>query len=69
MVLYEGYVRYISREAILAALILWLLWSLLAKIGIWRAASIYSGPPRWAVMAKLHTAVDTLAAALILSSV
>ncbi len=69
MVLYEGYVRYISREAILAALILWLLWSLLAKIGIWRAASIYSGPPRWAVMAKLHTAVDTFAAALILSSV
>ena len=36
------------------------LWSVAAKAGTWRAASTYSGPLGWAVLAKLHVLVDAL---------
>ena len=42
------------------------LWSLPAKVGIWRAASTYTGPHGWAVLAKLQVSADALIAVVII---
>ena len=44
------------------------LWSVAAKAGTWRAASTYSGPIGWAVLAKLYVLADALlTAALVIT--
>ena len=56
--------RYLDDEVAAWAATLFL-WSLAVKAGIWRAASAYSGPSGWAVLAKLHVLADALMAALV----
>ena len=47
-----------GRDAGTSAAILFL-WSLAAKVGVWRASNAYNGPIGWARLAKLHILADT----------
>lgn len=42
------------------------LWSLAAKVGVWRASNAYNGPIGWARLAKLHILADAVLVAVIL---
>ena len=54
---------YYKVDTITYAAILFL-WSLAAKVGVWRASNAYNGPIGWARLAKLHVLADVTALVL-----